>query len=406
MLKKLSGITWRYYLFSFLAGLGFYTAALIPFYTEWGHISLTQVQLLQAWLMFWAFVLEIPTGVIADKFGRKYSVALGCLFTFFSFLVYGLFPNFYFFLLAEFLGAVGLALISGAGEALLYDSLKEEDQVDNFKNVSGRSFSLGQISAIISAPVGGFLAARYGLNAPMIASAFPALLAVFILMTAKEPALRVKKIEERNYLGIARKGISSFVHHKILRSLALNGILVYTGVYFLVWLYQPVLQNIGIAIVYFGFIRALFALSGMIFNHNLQFTEKVFGSNKNFFNVTAILTLVSFVLVAISPSLVSVLIAVIIIGGLGQARYVALSTYTNDHIPSEERATTLSTISMLNRIVLIILNPAVGFLADRSISGAFLAVGSLSLLAIIFVPIYSEKKSVEITSVPVSSTKP
>ena len=188
MLNNFKGITWRYYVFSFLAGLSFYTAALIPFYTNWGHISLTQVQFLQAWLMFWAFVLEVPTGVIADKFGRKYSVALGCLLTFFSFLIYGSFPNFSAFLVAEFLAAAGMALMSGASEALLYDSLKDENNESKFKNIFGRSFSIGQIAAIISAPVGGFIASKYGLNAPMLFTAFPVLIASIILVTAKEPS--------------------------------------------------------------------------------------------------------------------------------------------------------------------------------------------------------------------------
>ena len=390
MLDKLKGITWRYYVFSFLAGLSFYTAALIPFYTNWGHVSLAQVQFLQAWLMFWAFVLEIPTGIIADKFGRKYSVALGCLITFLSFLVYGSIPNFLTFLVAEFLAATGMALMSGASEALLYDSLKEENKEEKFKNVFGRSFSIGQISTIISAPVGGLIAANYGLNAPMLLTALPALIAAFILLTVKEPALKFAK--ERKYLDIAKRGISSFVRHKVLRSLALNGILVYTGAYFLVWLYQPVLQNIGVAIIYFGFIRALFSLSGMIFTHNLRFTEKLFGSGKNFFNITAVITLISLLLVSMFPNLITVLLAIVLIGGLGQARFTALNSYMNDYIPSEQRATTLSTVSMLNRIVLIVLNPAVGFMADHSLKGAFMFVGALSLVAFVFVPLRLNQK--------------
>ena len=59
----------------------------------------------------------------------------------------------------------------------------------------------------------------------------------------------------------------------------------------------------------------------------------------------------------------------------------------NDQIPSEQRATTLSSISMLNRILLIVLNPAVGFMADHSLRGAFIFVAALSLIAIIFIPI-------------------
>lgn len=387
MFSKIKGITWRYYSFSFLSGLSFYTAALIPFYTIWGHISLTQVMFLQTWLMFWAFVLEIPTGVIADKFGRKFSVVLGGLMSFASFLVYGSFPHFPAFLLAEFLAATGIALMSGANEALLYDSLKEEGGENKFKKVFGKSFSVGQISAIISAPLGGFIAAKYGLNAPMLFTAIPVLLATVILMTAKEPERKHTNKEEKKYFQIAKDGVSFFVHHKILRSLAFNGIIVYTGVYFLVWLYQPILQNIGVAIIYFGFIRSLFSLSGMLFNHDLPRLEKMFGSSKNFFNLSTVLSSLSLFLVALAPSLTTILIAIVVLGGLGQARFTALSSYMNSHIASEQRATTLSAISMLVRVVLITLNPLVGYIADHSTRGAFAFLGVLPILALVFVPI-------------------
>ena len=87
--------------------------------------------------------------------------------------------------------------------------------------------------------------------------------------------------------------------------------------------------------------------------------------------------------------------AIVLLGGLGQARFTALNSYMNHHIVSEQRATTLSTISMLNRIVLIALNPLIGFMADQSIRGAFLFLAFLPLLAIIFVPIDLYKNTTE-----------
>ena len=221
----------------------------------------------------------------------------------------------------------------------------------------------------------------------MMATAIPALIAVFIILTAKEPSIAMTGSEEKKYINIAKNGISSFIHNKNLRTLALNGILVYTGAYFLIWLYQPQLQNLGLAIIYFGFIRALFALSGMVFSHNLPGTEKFFGSSNKFFNITTFATIISLLLIVIFPSVFTVVLAIIIIGGLGQARFTALNSYMNDEIPSEQRATTLSTVSMLNRIVLIVLNPAVGFIADHSLRGAFLFVSALSLIAFVFIPL-------------------
>ncbi|MEI6690902.1 MAG: MFS transporter [bacterium] len=385
---KTIGITWRYYIFSFLSGLSFYTAALVPFYTNWGHISLTQVQFLQAWLMIWAFVLEIPTGVIADKFGRKYSVAIGCLFIFISFLVYGTFPYFMAFLVAEFFAALGMALMSGASEALLYDSLKEENKTKDFKNIFGKSFSIGQISAIISAPIGGYIASKYGLNIPMLVTSIPALISTLLILTVKEPSIIKIKSANTRYSEIAKNGINSLIKNKQLMLLALNGILIYTGVYFVIWLYQPLLQQLGVNIVYFGFIRSIFSVSGIIFATNLPKFEKLFGSRKNYFNLTAITSILSLSFIIIYPSIITIILAIIILGGIGQARFMALNSYMNELVPSAQRATSLSAISMLNRLILIVLNPVVGYVADQSIRGAFVIICIISILAVIIVPLH------------------
>ena len=73
--------------------------------------------------MFWIFVLEIPTGVVADKYGRKTSIILGGLFSAISISIFGFINNYWAFFLAEFIGALGFALLSGADKALIYDSL-------------------------------------------------------------------------------------------------------------------------------------------------------------------------------------------------------------------------------------------------------------------------------------------
>ena len=40
---------WRYYAFTFLKDMTFFSAVMVPFFTEWGGISLTQTQILQSW---------------------------------------------------------------------------------------------------------------------------------------------------------------------------------------------------------------------------------------------------------------------------------------------------------------------------------------------------------------------
>ncbi|MBU2036458.1 MFS transporter, partial [Patescibacteria group bacterium] len=74
---KLKSTINRYYLYSFLISLHLFSAVLVPFFTDWGGISQGKIQILQSWFMFWIFILEIPTGAVADYIGRKQSLFIG-----------------------------------------------------------------------------------------------------------------------------------------------------------------------------------------------------------------------------------------------------------------------------------------------------------------------------------------
>lgn len=381
---------WRYYIFSFLKDFSFFSAVLIPFFTQWGHISLTQAQILQAWFLFWIFILEIPTGAIADHIGRKYSLALGGIVVSAAALVYGSMPKFEVFLLAEFLFATAMALISGADSALLYDSLKEIGKEEESKKVFGRAQSFHLFGIFLAAPLGSFIAFKFGLNAPMLFSAIPFFLAAIIALTIKEPLIYQRTSESKRYLEIARKGFSYFRGHKTLRLLALDAIIVASAAYFVVWLYQPLFMQIKTPILYFGYFHALLVGVEILIASNFVFFEKLFGSAKAFLKFSALITSFSFILTAIFPNIFTVFLFIIFAGGFGLTRLELMTAYMNRFIPSEQRATILSSVSMFRRFALVLLNPVIGFTADHSLRLAFLVVGLLPLIVFFFSPIEQE----------------
>lgn len=369
----------RYYAFNFFREFAFFSAVLVPFFTDWGHISLTRVQILQSWFMLWVFLLEIPTGVIADRFGRKLSLLLGSLMVSFTVILYGSLPRFEIFLLGEFLFAVAIALFSGADDALLYDSLKEIGQEKESKKIFGRAYSFRLFGMLISAPIGSFLASRLGLNFPMILSAIPFFLAGLVAWTIKEPVVHQETSESKRYFDIAKKGFSFFRHHKPLRSLAFDAILVATAAYFVVWLYQPLLIQLDVPIFYFGFLHAALVGVEMLIAANFVFLERIFRSGKTYLRFTAIATGLTFLSVAAFPSILTATLFIVFAGGFGMTRMELMSTYMNKFIPSAQRATILSFVFMVEEIILVILNPVVGFTADHSLRLAFFMVGLLPL---------------------------
>ncbi len=118
----------------------------------------TQVAIFQIIIYVSMTLLEVPTGYIADRFGRKMSVGFGL----FILAIHGLgmiiFPAiFTIFLLLMLLHSLGTTLISGAGSALLYDTLKEGSHEDDYLAINSKIQSVSAVSLGIAMIVGGLL---------------------------------------------------------------------------------------------------------------------------------------------------------------------------------------------------------------------------------------------------------
>ncbi|MEK9143418.1 MAG: MFS transporter [Patescibacteria group bacterium] len=370
---------WRNYAYAFWKDFAFFSAVLVPFFTQWGGISLVQVQLLQSWFSLWVFILEIPTGAVADKIGRKHSIALGSLVVGLAVLVYGSIPRYEIFLLAEFLFAAGYALISGADEALLYDTLKAQGRQNESTKILGRANSFHLLGILMAAPIGGIIAARFGINAPLLASSVPFFIAALIGWSIPEPKIHTGESASPRYWDIIRNGFSSLRTNALLRALVVDSVLVASSAYFVIWFYQPLLTRIGIPLYYFGFVHALMLGAEILISSHFAIAEKIFGSGKRYLQWSAILTTCAFLLVALYPHVITVLLFVIIAGGIGITRATYITALAQKHIRSSERATVLSSVAMLRRLALVILNPFVGLTADYSLRLALFLVGLLPL---------------------------
>ncbi len=381
----------RYYTYNFLRDLFFLSAVLVPFFTDWGGITLFQVQLLQSWFMLWVFLLEIPTGAVADFIGRKYSLALGALATSAGALLYGSIARFEMFLVSEFLFALGLALTSGADHAFIFDSLKDHGEETKAMDIFGKAHAWKLAGIFLSAPLGGLLAARWGLNAPMLITAFPLVLASLTALSFHEPKTHQRVSESVRYLKIIKEGFRFFYHHRTLKLLALDVIMVASAGYFVIWYYQPLLQRAHVPIAYFGIGHMILTFAEILIMRSAPSLLKLFRTEKRFLISTALFTAIPFAMVAIFPSLPTILLFIIFAGGFGLTRSEFVAVFMNRHIPSDKRATVLSSISMFRRFALVILNPLIGFIATHSLNAALLVVGVLPLSLFFFSPLFKQK---------------
>ena len=144
-------------------------------------------------------VLEVPSGVLADRWSRRGVLILASVAAILSVLIGGLSQSVAVYMVsAAFLG-VFFALQSGTLESVVYDTVLEETGgSDGFEKTIGRVRLVESVALVASALAGGAIAAvaplrvTYFLTAPLLAGAGAALLLF------REP--RLHKAEEQDSL--------------------------------------------------------------------------------------------------------------------------------------------------------------------------------------------------------------
>jgi MFS family permease len=376
---RLRSNLWKLKAIKMLFWMHFFAAVLVPFYTEGAHLSLSQVLFLNSWFMLWNFVLEVPTGTVADYFGRKWSLALGAVIGGMAALVYVSSLEMSNFLLGEVLFALAYTLNSGADEALAYDTLKALREEQRAKGLFAQieSFKLGGI--IIATMCGGFIASHFGLTAPMMSYVIPAALALLLSLTLQEPPVTDREgnlVSKLGYRELLRQGFAFFRGHPVLLTMTAEICLTNALAWGLIWLFQPLLARAGVDIRMFGVVHALACGSQILFLNSVHHLEGWFKSKRLVLLFCSFATGLAFVDLAFVDSKFLVAFAIIVGFTFSLPRVVLFSAYMNQHIPSDKRATVLSVSSMFRTLMIVIMNLITGWLADWNLSHTMVILGT------------------------------
>jgi MFS family permease len=122
-------------------------------------LDLFEINLVLAVYLITAFLFEVPTGAVADVFGRKVSFIASCVVRSFAFALYAFCDELHEFLFAEFIDAIGTTLASGALDAWAVDGMREEGDDTPKDRFFARSLVLARAMMIASGIAGGYLAA-------------------------------------------------------------------------------------------------------------------------------------------------------------------------------------------------------------------------------------------------------
>jgi MFS family permease len=168
-----------------------FSRSLFVVYLVQAGLSNTQIGVLQA-LLFWStFALEIPSGIFADTFRRKFSVIVSCSLTVAMFFLFPFAKSFLALTGVFFLWGASFAFMSGAKSALLYDGLKEAGPKWLSGHLSEMALqrSLSSFAIVGAMIAGGFL---FSVNPQLIfwMSGFAALVTLIVYLYVSEAPRR------------------------------------------------------------------------------------------------------------------------------------------------------------------------------------------------------------------------
>ena len=346
---------------------------IVIFFQDHG-LSLAQIMQLQAAYSLSVAIFEIPSGYIADLFGRKKTIVLSTLFSFFGFLIFSFFSGFNEFIIAEICVGIGGSLMSGSDTALMYDTLIEENEQKTYTKVEGKNYAIGNFSESIAGVVGGLLAVNH-LYLPVYLQTIILFFSIPISLSLIEPKVNKK-------LALSFQSIKNVLYFSLIKNLKLKWLIIFSsfmGVATLsiAWLAQPFFQEINIPILYFGLLWALLNLTAGI----SSFNSHKFNSKNNIFKYSIIM-IVSFILLSIYQSLVGLIFIFIIYAVRGLVTPL-LKNLININISSEKRATILSIRSFIIRISFASIAPFLGFIADKkSLQYAFFILTIIIIISL------------------------
>ncbi|HPR17187.1 MAG TPA: MFS transporter [Candidatus Cloacimonadota bacterium] len=402
MLKNLQ--LYKFSAYGFLKNLRFFDAFIILFFRQQGF-SFLQIGTLISLREISILILEIPTGIFADSFGRRSSMILSFVSYILSFLIFFFLPTFGFYAVAMIFFALGEAYRTGTHKAMILTYLELNNLTDKKVEYYGFTRSWSQLGSAIAALIAGaivFYSGNY--KYIFLGSVIPYLLALGLMLTYPQELDGKISREKMPFMaktwGLMRNSLSIFVRElkkKSLRKALINSAL-FDGFYEAVKDYiQPILQSFALAAPLFLSIRngrdtiiislvyfCLYLLTSFAARKSSRFSS-LFSSLPQAIDRTYLigiaLIIFSSLFLILHLKIVSIILFILFYAFHNTRRPMTVS-FVSDQISSELLASGLSLESQLKTLFTAVLSPLMGFFSDRlGIGTALLILSFLTLFA-------------------------
>ncbi len=363
--------------YGFLKNLRFFEPFIILFFRQMGF-SFLQIGILFSVREVSTNLLELPTGFIADLYGRKISMVFAMISYIISFLIFFFFPQFFIYALAMVLFGMGEALRSGTHKAMILEYLRINDSLDTRAEYYGSTRAASQMgSALNSLIAAGIVFWSGDYKVVFLAALIPYVGNLINLATyPKELDGEIKKKSKKETF----KDFFSIFKNKyslkgIFNSTVFDAFFKTISVYL-----QPVLQGLALSLPFLlnfedeertalivGIVYFFIYLATSYASKNADKIRKRVGKIEFAINVTFLIGAMIIVLSGVFQYLDLRVLTVIMFMGLyilQNLRRPLNISYISEKISHRTMASGLSAESQLKTILMAILAPVIGFLAD------------------------------------------
>ena len=385
-------LLWPFYLDSLISPMIYFLPAFLVVFLAGLEFSYFQIGVLIAATPLFMLIFEIPTGAIADLYGRKFSVLMGYILEALVILSLFYMRDFYFILGAFAVWGFANTLSSGSKEAWIVDLVKDKKIVRSYFH---KYLSLDGFALIISGFVGVYVVGKFGLSSIWIFGFVSFLITIFILLFAEENFVRRKVEIGKSFRKIflqSKKTISYGYRHHVLYYFLFATFSSSVAMAFFVGVsWTPFLLELDFPVHYFGYMWAAIGAIGMIAP---IVSSKILKKNREKgFIMGCYLISAAVAFLVLFPTAWEFAFAIDIVALFFlMLKDPASKIYFHNFIPSKMRATMGSVDSMLFALASIISVPIVGLLID--LIGARYTILIYVPLILITVFIYSRIREV------------
>jgi MFS family permease len=321
-------------------------------------------------------VFEVPTGVVADVWGRRVSFLLGCATLLVSTLLYlymwDVQAGMWGWALASILLGLGFTFFSGAVEAWLVDALSATGFTGRLESVFGRAQAVAGAATLIGSVAGGFIAQETNLGVPYtlraVVLAITLVVAFFLMRDLGFTPQRGERISDE-VRRVVRASVDNGLRNPPVRWLMLTSPFSFGVAFYAFYAFQPYLLELygdqdafGIA----GIAAAAFAVAQIVGGLAAPWVRGLFGRRSTGLIVSSVVGVASLAVVGLTTNF-WVAVTTLLVWSLVVAATVPLRrTFLNGMIPSSERATVLSFDALLGSGGSAVLQPILGRVADVS----------------------------------------